>query len=136
MKKIIIAATAVAALGGAAVLLLGGWPSPAGAWWCGSGWGANTSSSGWYCPMYGNAAFATDAVDTKNADSVIYSTKCGTCHGSPARNLHTVKDWEDRVARCEIYMTQHENMMGATGFRPTAEERTRILDYLAKGAAK
>jgi hypothetical protein len=134
MKKIIIAVTAVATVGGAAVVLLGGWSSPAGAWCYGGG--GNASNMGWCCPMWGGGAFATEAVDTKNADSVLYATKCGTCHGLPARNLHTAAAWEDRVARCEIYITQHENMLGATGFRPTSEERKRILDYLAKGAAK
>ncbi|MEE9456379.1 MAG: hypothetical protein V3W11_04415 [bacterium] len=137
-------AAGVAVLLGASLVAVNLIPTPAEACHCyGHGWGHGAAShghgQGWAgycpCPMCSAAVgFETEKVDRSDPTAALYDDKCGSCHALPSRKIHAAKEWDDVVARMEVYAERHEKTMGMKGVTMSPAERKRIMDYLEASA--
>ncbi|MFQ5351659.1 MAG: cytochrome C [Candidatus Binatia bacterium] len=77
-----------------------------------------------------SAACRATLPEQGSADNTLYRERCGTCHDPYHPGLMTEAMWKIMYARMEIEIETQ-------GFpRITAEERDRLLKYLARNAGQ
>ena len=141
-KVAVAVAAGVVVIFGVSLVAVNVIPTQAEACSCrGHGAAAHGHGQGWAgycpCPMCSAAVgFETEKVDTADPTAALYDDKCGSCHALPSRKIYTAEEWDDVVARMEVYAERHEKTMGMKGMTMSPAERKRIMDYLEASAPR